>query len=90
MHLEPKLVGVLLYLVHRAGQTVSKDEILAAVWPDTVVEEVALARSISELRRLLHDDARNPRYVETIPKLGYRWIANVTEVGPPTRRRNGI
>ena len=92
VHLEPKLVGVLLYLVHRAGQTVAKDEILAAVWPDTAVEEVALARSISELRRLLHDDARNPRYVETISKLGYRWIANVLDVGSaeqvPTRNGN--
>ena len=82
VRLEPKLVGVLLCLVHRAGQTVSKDELLSAVWPDTVVEEVALARSISELRRLLHDDARSPRYVETISKLGYRWIANVSGVEP--------
>ena len=80
VRLEPKLVGVLLYLVQRAGQTVSKDELLAAVWPDTVVEEVALARSISELRRLLHDDARSPRYVETISKLGYRWIAGVSDI----------
>lgn len=82
VHLEPKLVGVLLCLVQQAGQTVSKDEILSAVWPDAIVEEVALARSVSDLRRLLHDDARSPRYIETISKLGYRWIANVSEVEP--------
>ncbi len=96
VRLEPKLVGVLLYLVHRAGQSVSKDELLAAVWPDTVVEEVALARSISELRRLLHDDARSPRYVETISKLGYRWIADVSDIGSavtadvPTQRKPSV
>lgn len=82
VRLEPKLVAVLLYLVHRSGQTVSKEELLTAVWPDTVVEELALARSISELRRLLHDDARSPRYVETISKLGYRWIADVSDLEP--------
>ncbi len=82
VHLEPKLVGVLVCLVEHAGRAVSKEELMAAVWPDTIVEEVALARSISELRRLLRDDARSPRYVETIPKLGYRWIAEVSEVAP--------
>jgi TolB-like protein len=82
VRLEPKVLAVLMHLVEHAGEPVSKKELLEGVWPDTTVEEVALARSISELRRLLGDDAHSPRYIETIPKGGYRWIASVTEGSP--------
>ncbi len=77
VRLEPKVMAVLVHLAERAGKVVDKDEVLAEVWPDTVVSEVSLPRVISDLRRALDDDARNPRYVETIPKKGYRMIAEV-------------
>jgi len=80
VRLEPKVMDVLVCLAQAAGRVVSKDEILATVWPDTVVEEAALSRCISELRRGLGDDAKRPRYIETIPKRGYRVIAQVAEI----------
>jgi TolB-like protein/DNA-binding winged helix-turn-helix (wHTH) protein/Tfp pilus assembly protein PilF len=82
--LEPKVMAVLAYLVERRERIVSKEEILTAVWPDTAVEEVALARSISELRRAFGDDAKTPRYIETFPKRGYRFIARVSAADRPS------
>jgi TolB-like protein/Tfp pilus assembly protein PilF len=71
-------MGVLVCLAQHAGNPVSKDELLQEVWPDTFVTEDALKRCISELRRVLEDDARQPQVIETIPKRGYRLIAAVT------------
>jgi TolB-like protein/DNA-binding winged helix-turn-helix (wHTH) protein len=76
-HLEPKVMAVLAFLAENQGHVVSKGQLLHAVWPDTIVEEVALARSVSEIRRVLGDDARQPRYIQTIPTRGYRLIASV-------------
>jgi len=70
-------MAVLACLARRPGEVVSKDELLAEVWPDSHVEDVALARSISEIRRVLRDDARDPKYVETLAKRGYRLVADV-------------
>ena len=67
-------MDLLIYLAERGGHVATKDEILDAVWPETQVAEVALSRSISELRRLLGDDAKQPSYVETIHKTGYRLL----------------
>ena len=74
---EPKVMSVLAYLASRPGEVATKEEILASVWPDAVVEEGALARCVSELRRVLGDDARQPRYIETLPRRGYRLVAAV-------------
>jgi TolB-like protein/DNA-binding winged helix-turn-helix (wHTH) protein/Tfp pilus assembly protein PilF len=68
---------VLLCLASRAGETVPKDELLKTVWPDTYVTDDGLVRSISELRRVFEDDAREPRFIQTIPKRGYRLVAPV-------------
>ena len=76
--LESKVMAVLVCLARQAGNPLSKDELLAAVWPDTFVTEDALKRCISELRRVFEDDAREPRVIETIPKRGYRLIAQVS------------
>ena len=75
--LEPKVMEVLVALAETAGAVRSKEELLDAVWSETYVADGVLLRSISELRRALDDDARNPRYIETIPKRGYRLIASV-------------
>ena len=68
---------VLVYLAERAGQAVSYDELLNALWPNRVAGEDAVHRRIADLRRNLGDDARQPRYIETIPKRGYRLVAKV-------------
>lgn len=78
LDLEPKALELLLLLVRRAGQLVTKAEIQAAVWPDTAVTESALTRVVAQLRKVLDDDARDARYVETVPTRGYRFIAPVT------------
>src|SRR5580765_8167336 len=76
-HLEPKLMQVLVLLAEHAGQVVSKERLLETVWADTFVGDEVLSRSISELRRALGDDSKAPRYIQTIPKGGYRLIASV-------------
>jgi TolB-like protein/Flp pilus assembly protein TadD len=77
IHLEPKVMQVLLELAAQPRQVVGKDELMAAVWGGAHVVDEVLARSMSLLRQALGDDARQPRYVETIPKRGYRLIAEV-------------
>jgi len=86
-HLEPKVMEVLLCLAAQPGDPVSKEDLLRTVWPGTFVSDDVLTRSISELRRVFADDAKNSRFIQTIPKRGYRLIAPVisgngdTEVG---------
>ncbi len=83
VRLEPKVMDLLDYLARRPMAVVSKDEILDAVWPDTVIADDALHRYVSKLRQCLGDDPREPRYIETIPKRGYRLIAPVSFDDPP-------
>jgi len=78
--LEPKVMEVLVCLSHRAGEAIPKEELLQTVWPDTFVSDDVLKRSISELRRVFEDDARQSRIIETIPKRGYRLVAPVERV----------
>lgn len=75
--LEPKAMDLLFLLATRAGEAFSKDAIMEALWPDVVVGDDTLARTISRLRRALGDDAKSPTYIETLHKRGYRLIAPV-------------
>jgi DNA-binding winged helix-turn-helix (wHTH) protein/TolB-like protein/Tfp pilus assembly protein PilF len=77
MPLTAKAVDVLLLLVRNADRTVTKEEFMAAVWAGTVVEEANLTDNISTLRQALGDDARDPKYIRTIPRRGYRFAAEV-------------
>lgn len=77
VHVEPKMMEVLMVLAERPGETVSRDELLERVWPGVVVTDDALSGTISKLRRALDDDARDPAYIETIPRTGYRLVAPV-------------
>ena len=77
VQLEPKLMDVLVFLASNAGQVVSKNEITDAVWPDVFITESVITRSIAGLRRAFGDDVRNPTFIETISKRGYRLIAGV-------------
>lgn len=75
--LEPQLASLLLFFAARQGEVVGKDEILEGVWGTRHVADSALTRAIAELRRGLGDEAHNPSYIETIPKRGYRLLAEV-------------
>ena len=77
VRLEPKVMEVLVALAKRPGEVVGKEELIAAVWADTFVTDDVLLRSISELRKALGDDAKEPRFIETITKRGYRLVAGV-------------
>ncbi|HYW48223.1 MAG TPA: tetratricopeptide repeat protein [Bryobacteraceae bacterium] len=79
--LPPKVVGTLLVLVGNAGRMVDKGDLMKAVWPDTFVEEGALTRNISLLRKTLGDTGEEAAYIETIPRRGYRFVAPVRTVG---------
>ena len=77
--LEPKAIRVLVYLAENRQRAVGKGELLEAVWPETSVTDNALTRVIAQLRKALHDNSRQPRYIETVPTLGYRFIADVID-----------
>jgi len=75
--LTSKAVAVLLQLVRQRGATVTRDELLDRVWADRVTTQDVLTQAIKELRRAFCDDAKPSRYIETIPKVGYRLLADV-------------
>lgn len=81
--LPPKDLETLLVLVERAGHIVEKGELLEKVWPGVFVEEGNLARHIFNLRHVLGDGPDGRKYIETIPKRGYRFVAVVTKLDPP-------
>jgi DNA-binding winged helix-turn-helix (wHTH) protein len=83
VHVEPRVMDVLVYLAERAGQVVSKDDLMARLWQDRCVTDDVLTVTIYALRKALGDDARRPRYIETVSRRGYRWIAPVDQIRPP-------
>jgi serine/threonine-protein kinase len=80
--LTPKAYETLAYLVERAGAVVSKDELIAVIWPDTVVEENSLTKNISQLRRILGEGRDEHRYIATVPGRGYQFVAEVKQTTP--------
>ena len=83
--IEPKAMEVLMALASRPGEVVSREALLAELWPGVVVGDEALTQSVIKLRRALGDPARKPVYIETIAKRGYRLIAPVGGEPPPRR-----
>jgi DNA-binding winged helix-turn-helix (wHTH) protein len=77
VRLTPKAFDTLFVLVRHASQVVEKEQLLREVWPDIFVEEGSLSHNIHGLRKALGDDSSEPRYIETIPKRGYRFVAPV-------------
>jgi Tol biopolymer transport system component/DNA-binding winged helix-turn-helix (wHTH) protein len=75
--LEPKAFDVLVYLLEHRGALVTKEELLEAVWPGTFVTPNVLTRAIAQIRKALGDDPEDARYIETLAKRGYRFIAPV-------------
>ena len=78
--LTPKAYQTLLVLLENRGRILSKDELLQKIWPDAFVEEATLAQNIFTLRKHLRDDRETALYIETVPKRGYRFVADVHQV----------
>src|SRR5512139_3381499 len=88
VRLRPLIMGVLLRLAAEPGQVVTRERLIEDVWPRRMVNDEVLSRAIAELRTALGDDARQSRYIETIPKVGYRLVAPVaadSSATPPAR-----
>lgn len=85
---------LLVYLAEHAGEVVSIDELLNHVWSGVIVTPDSVYQAVASLRRLLGDDARQPTYIATVPRLGYRLIATVGDwherPTPPPRRKTGV
>ena len=78
IRLTPKALALLSFLADRPGEVITKDELFAAVWPETTVGDAALVTCIQELRSALRDDARQPRFIETAHRRGYRFIGKIS------------
>jgi predicted ATPase len=77
--LPPKPFAVLNFLVENPGRLVTHDELLDKLWPETFVQPQVLRTYVLELRKILGDEAGNPRFIRTMPKRGYRFVASVTD-----------
>lgn len=75
--LTPKAFDTLLVMVENSGRLLSKDELMGRVWPDSFVEENNLAQNISALRKALGETDGGQKFIETVPKRGYRFVADV-------------
>ncbi|MDE3167183.1 MAG: winged helix-turn-helix domain-containing protein [Acidobacteriota bacterium] len=84
--LPPKAFDLLALFVENPGRLLEKDRIMQELWPDTFVEEANLANLIGLLRRTLGDSSSNSRYIQTVPKRGYRFVATVLESDPASPR----
>lgn len=78
--LPPKVFDTLAVLVENSGRLLEKDELIRTLWPDSFVEDGSLARKISYLRKALEEYDPAQRYIETVPKIGYRFVAEVKTV----------
>jgi len=80
VQLSPKVFETLAFLVENRGHVLEKDELIKRLWPDTFVEESSLAQNIFQLRRALNGGGSSRKYIETVPKRGYRFSADVREI----------
>ena len=89
MALPPKAFALLHYLVTHPDRLVTKDELLDAVWPETAVSDAVIRVAIGVLRKVLDDTAQTPRFIATVARRGYRFLAPVTVIDPPEVGRAG-
>lgn len=88
--LRPKLFALLRYLVEHAGRLVAREELLKAVWPDTVISESVLRGCIRALREALEDDADAPRLIETVARRGYRFLTPLSPSAPVISNQSSV
>jgi TolB-like protein/DNA-binding winged helix-turn-helix (wHTH) protein/thioredoxin-like negative regulator of GroEL len=80
VRLQPRAMGILVCLAGRPGEVVSIDDLLTKAWPGVIVTPDSVYQSVGALREALGDDAKNPTYIATVPRMGYRLVAPVTPV----------
>ncbi|MDZ7651296.1 MAG: winged helix-turn-helix domain-containing protein [Burkholderiaceae bacterium] len=88
--LTPKAFDTLLYLLQHPGEVVEKDALMAAVWPGVVVEDNNLSQAVSTLRKALGDDPEAPRFIQTVPRRGFRLVARVAHIVPVDSAAQGV
>ena len=86
--LSPRLVEILAFLAQRNGEIVTKEELLEKFWPDVNVTENTLTRAIADIRIALGDTASEPKYIQTLARRGYKWVASRTS-GPQDPKTSG-
>ena len=89
VHLEPQVMKVLAFLASKPDEVVTKDELLGELWNGNIASDAALARCISRIRVAFGDNSKEPRIIETIPKIGYRLIADVQHGSADVASRSG-
>jgi predicted ATPase len=89
LELTPKAFAVLRYFVENSGRLVTKQDLLSAVWGDSVVSEAALTSCIRDLRRALADSSQAPRYIETAHRRGFRFIGPIAPAKPAPKAKQG-
>ena len=80
--LKPKILDLLLFLIKKREQLIGKDELMREIWPDAIVEENNITVSMSILRKTLGEIRGGYQFIQTVPRRGYRFVAEVTEVSP--------
>lgn len=83
IHLTPKPLETLIFLVEHRGQVVTKEAVMRSVWKDIAVTDGVLVQAVREIRRALGDDKENPSFVQTVPREGYRFVGDVVVQEPP-------
>ena len=87
--IEPRAFDLLIFLIEHRGRVVDKQELFERIWKQSFVTDSALAQEIKNIRHVIGDDARSPHYIETVPKHGYRFIAEVGRVTPCPAESSG-
>jgi DNA-binding winged helix-turn-helix (wHTH) protein len=82
--IRPKCFDLLVYLLRNRGKLIAKDTLLDTVWSDAIVAEATLSRTITELREVLGDHPQRPKFIQTVSRRGYRFIAPAHEIFPAT------
>src|SRR5437868_4200239 len=85
-----KAFDTLCLLVENSGRVLQKEEMMKSIWPDSYVEEATLAQNVFTLRRVLDESPVDAHYIETVPRRGYRFIADVSEISPSYSQPTGI
>lgn len=86
--IEPKLFDLLMLLITHTHQLVSREFIVESLWSGRYVTDNAINKQIANLRKLLNDDPKQSKYIQTVPKLGYRFICDVSEVNNKSRNND--
>ena len=89
INLAPKVYDLLLFLCQNSHRVISKDELMEQVWTGTLVTENAISRTLVKVRKALADDPKNPQYIITVPRKGYRMVADFVPSNTVSNRLEG-